>query len=47
MAPEMRSAINRACALLGVEACVQDLDRDVSLADEGVVELERGARPRA
>ena len=31
MAPEMRGAIGRACALLAVEAFTKDLDREVSL----------------
>ena len=42
--PEMRRAIGRACALRGVASFAKDLDLDVSLSDECVVGLERGAR---
>ena len=47
VAPEMRAAIHRACALLGVEAPVKDLDRDASLRDECLVELGRASCARA
>ena len=43
----MRSAIGRACALLGVESFAKDLDHDVSSSEECVVGLERGATARA
>ena len=41
VAPEMREAIRRAYALLAVESFIQDLDREVPLADGCALGLDR------
>ena len=43
VAPEVRGASGRACALLAVETFVKDLDWDMSLADESALPADRGA----
>ena len=43
VAPGMRGAICRACALLAVVAFVKDLERDASLADGSALGANRGA----
>ena len=43
----MRAATTRACTVLGVMSCVQDLDRDVCPDSDEVLRPDRGAQARA